>query len=267
MNHPVTAEQLQQFEYQHDESWYVPTAIHEEVKSRLLYVAEQRRRLGLVTGASGVGKSMLLRLISDDLRRQQQRVIQLDAGTLTDRELLWNLTAQLQLAPSDNGQEFQLWRELEDELVGSDLTRRPITLLIDNVFDECPSRYALHRLFSIQEQLRGWLTILMTSRESSPAICRQSLAGVCELVARLEPLDLESTRQFVGIVLRRLGHNPALFDDRAIRRLQAHTGGVPRLINRVCEMALLVAADQELSNIDADTLDVASHELAFAEAI
>jgi hypothetical protein len=78
------------------------------------------------------------------------------------------------------------------------------------------------------------------------------------LRSQLQPLDLDETR---GYILRRLqlaGADPdstALFPTETIARVHRHSRGIPRLINTVCENALITAYAREGRSVTPDIIE------------
>ena len=246
---------------------YVDTPVHDEAYSRMMFVVEQRRRIGLLSGAAGCGKSMVLRIMARDLARQQHRVIPMDATGLDSSEFVWELAARLQLCPAAYSRDHLLWRSLEDELQGHDLGRRPIAVLLDNLspMHQCDS--ALHRLLSLQEQLRGWLTIIIAARDVDVEIAGRSVLSICELQSSIEPLDLASISYYVATIAARDRTSQIRFDADAVRRLHSQTGGIPRLVNRACDFARMLAIDSSKDRVDVKMINVATQQISFAELV
>lgn len=70
----------------------------------------------------------------------------------------------------------------------------------------------------------------------------------------LQPLAFEETRNYIRHRLQLAGADPQLFDELAIGAIHHFTTGVPRLINSVCDMALVYGYANSLRRIDIDTI-------------
>src|ERR1700754_1098462 len=70
-----------------------------EADARLRFVVREARRLTLVVGVRGVGKSLMMRRFSDHCRHEGRRTALINLAGLSVRELMWQLAAQFALAP------------------------------------------------------------------------------------------------------------------------------------------------------------------------
>lgn len=75
----------------------------------------------------------------------------------------------------------------------------------------------------------------------------------------LEALDIEETRTYIGHRTKIAGVNDHVFDDAACEAVYQHSRGVPRLINLLCDTALVYGFAEQKKKIDAQTVhDVAA---------
>lgn len=75
----------------------------------------------------------------------------------------------------------------------------------------------------------------------------------------LEALDIEETRTYIGHRTKIAGVNDRVFDDAACEAIYQHSRGVPRLINLLCDTALVYGFAEQKKKIDAQTVhDVAA---------
>ena len=77
------------------EARYYPSAGHDEALARLEYLVEARRRLGVLLGESGIGKSLVLQVAAERLARKGAAVAVVDTVGVGTRDLLWQLAAAL----------------------------------------------------------------------------------------------------------------------------------------------------------------------------
>ncbi len=77
----------------------------------------------------------------------------------------------------------------------------------------------------------------------------------------LAPLNPQETAQYVAHRLQAAGAARAIFDPSAIETLHRLTHGVPRRINRLCDLALLIGYAEERSAIGGSQIEAISEEL------
>lgn len=87
-----------------------------------------------------------------------------------------------------------------------------------------------------------------------------------DLVCTLAPMDGDDVGAYIRHRLRAAGHHgPSLFDEDAVRGVERHGGGIPRRIDAICGMALLIACDAGRSIVDGATLNEAVEDLEGTE--
>jgi hypothetical protein len=79
----------------------------------------------------------------------------------------------------------------------------------------------------------------------------RQLAQRISVMARLEPLDEKETARYIRHRIERAGGDPALFHKNALRLIYWNSGGIPRVINTLCELALVYAYADRKQKIDA----------------
>ena len=78
----------------------------------------------------------------------------------------------------------------------------------------------------------------------------------------IDPLDLSETRQYIAHRLKVAGAKRRIFNDLACAAVYLYTGGVPRLINILCDLCMVYRYAEGRKNIDADTvIDVALNRM------
>jgi type II secretory pathway predicted ATPase ExeA len=252
-----------------DAAWF-PSAIHEEAFARLEYLVEQQRTLGLLTGPAGTGKSLLLSKLHRHFSRSAHRIARVDLAGLAGDELLWELAAALNLGPAVNESKLSLWRRLNDELTGLRLARRHAAFLVDHAERAQPDCLpVLQRLIQLGTAAAAGMTIIIATR---PALVDGHTAGVfttlqerADLRIALAPLDPVATRLYLEAALRRAGGTRDVFAPGAFDELHRLTRGVPRAINRLCDLALLAAKSDCRRGVDAAVVAAAAAEFESAD--
>jgi general secretion pathway protein A len=91
-----------------DPRWFYQSATHEEALARLNFLVDERRRMGLLLGEPGIGKSLLLEYFARSLRRAGCQTILTSIVGASAHEMLWTLASQLGAAPSSSATLFTL---------------------------------------------------------------------------------------------------------------------------------------------------------------
>jgi len=107
-------------------------AVHEEAIARLDYLIGERRRLGLLIGDRRTGKTLLLNVFADQLRRRGWPVAVLNLAGIGIDELDRELAFQLGFLPRQRDPRFRDWQRLRDRLIAGGLDRLPAALLLDD---------------------------------------------------------------------------------------------------------------------------------------
>lgn len=245
-----------------DDRWFHDSPLHEEALSRLFFLVEQQRRFGLLAGPPGTGKSLLLHVLDRQVRRTQRQAIFLDLTGLTEQELLRQLAESLNLSPWGDDSRSGLWRRIQDHLTGLRLARLHLVLMFDHLdhsSEEC--RQALERLLHSECGLAGWITTLVTARNGTGRLIQGELSELIDLRIELAAFDFRQTEQYVRDLLQKAGCERDVFTPDALQSLFEHTHGIPRRINRLCDLVLLAGMSEQRTTIEPDVVDSAAAEL------
>lgn len=236
--------------------------VHEEALARLHFLADGHWRLGLLIGPPGVGKSLLLCVFADELRRTGAQVAKIDLRASEPDETLWRLASGLGLAPSDTLTTTQLWRAISDRLAENRYQRVNTVVLFDNL-DRAPG--AIHeqvvRLLHTDPSPDSRLSVVAAVDPARFAALGR-LLDLVDLRIELAPWTREETQEYVQHALAREGCQRKLFGPEAIARLHELSCGLPRRVNQLAELALLAAAGGEATQIDPYTIETVECELA-----
>jgi general secretion pathway protein A len=243
------------FEITPDPSFLFPTRRHNEALAALYYGVRRHKGFVVLTGEVGTGKTLLLRCLLQLLNQSEDvKYAYVFNGRLSPLEFLQYIAGDLGLPASGKNKS-----ELLLQLAGYVVSRGEKKLTTVLVVDE-----AHHLSTDILEEIR-LLTNLETSSEKLLQIL---LVGQPELDEKLDSVDLRQLKQRIalrshlqaldltetkGYIERRMqlagSPDPAMvFPEETIAAVHRHSRGFPRLINTICENALVAAyARQEAS--------------------
>lgn len=245
-----------------DPARYYANPMHDEGLARLQYLVQQRRRLGLLTGEAGTGKSMLLTVLADRLTRDHLPVVQLNLTAVEPAEFPWLLAAGLGLNPRDTDSPVKLWRLIADRVAENRYQQRSTTFLFDDA-DQAPVALAasLLRLTQCDPSPAARLTLVLATDPEATASLPQRLLDLTELRIELEMWDEATTAGYLSAQLSLAGGPTQVVEPRAAERIQQLCHGNPRRINHLADLAMAASAGLKHTTLDAATVDAVYDEL------
>jgi len=255
------------FEITPDPSFLFPTKRHNEALASLYYGVTAHRGFVVLTGEVGTGKTLILRSLLGLLQRRDVAFALIFNPTLTPLEFMRYIALDFGLPVTGKAKD-----ELIHVLNGFLLQRHQRGLTTILVVDE-----AHHLSAEILEEIR-LLTNLETSQQKLLQIV---LAGQPELDQKLDshelrqlkqrialrchldPLGMNETREYMARRLQIAGAPAAgqIFSGPAIEAVFRHSRGIPRLVNTICENALLSGYAKQAAIITPDIIDGVARDL------
>jgi len=245
-----------------DPQAFFESQVHEEALARLYYLVEQRRRLGLLLGAHGSGKSLLLEVLCDQLRRAGRPVARLRLVGVSAAEFPWLLARELGVDLRPDEGPTSLWRSIADRIAANRHQQWGTMVLLDDVDEaEAELRTAIVRLTQLEPGRDAGLTIILSARLDRASRLGPRLLELSELRIDLDSWEEEDTAAFLSTALKRAGREGPAFGAAAIARLHQLSGGVPRRVRQLADWALMAGAGQQQQQIDALTVETVFEEL------
>ncbi|MEN0111037.1 MAG: AAA family ATPase, partial [Planctomycetota bacterium] len=220
-----------------------PTRALTEATARADYLVSQQRRLGVLVGGRGWGKTTALAAIATEQRDAGVRAAVIDAVGLTGRELLWRVAEGLGAGPDPGDVSMRLWRRIEDRLAENRWQERATLLVVDDAEELGPdSQQQLVRLARLEaDPAARWTLLLATSPEALDRL-GPALGHLVDLRIELAPWSLEDTIGYVQTSLVESGRYEPAFSESALGLLHELTRGVPRQVARLADFSLLAGA-------------------------
>lgn len=243
-----------------------PTLFYEgsgqrESLARLRFLVGQGRRLGLVLGEPGLGKSLLLEVFARECRQPGRAVAQVDLLGMSSREFAWQLGVELQAPVRVEDDLVRLFRQLTDRINENQLQQVPTVLLLDNADQAGPDLLThLLRLANFHAAAgEGWLTLVLAANRARANRLGEGLLELVDLRIDLQPWDELDTTGYLQLALVEAGCERPLFEDQALSEMHRLAGGVPRRVNRLADYALLAGSNSGQEMVCSSTIQSA-HE-------
>ena len=245
-----------------DSKFFFPSAKHLEALNSMRYAIEQRRGFVVITGEIGAGKTTVCRTLLNQLN-MNTRVAVVTNTHLTGRELIAEILEEFEIEYK-GGSKQKLVSHLNAYLIQQLSQDNNVVLIIDEAQNLTPN---------VLEEVR-MLSNLETEKEKLIQIV---LMGQPQLKSKLENPKLEQFKQRIVVyhhitpltkeetehyIRHRLGvANPnaqETFSQAALEVIYKYSRGIPRLINILCDSALLSGYVYEMRQINAEVI----HEVA-----
>lgn len=254
------------FQNRLDPRFFYESPAHEEGLARLHFLVEQRRRLGLLMGGAGTGKSLLLKVFAESMRQQGLPVASFSLLGVEPEEFLRELAGQLGLDPNRPQGISEVWRTVVDRIREYRYQQWATVILLDDA-DLAGQQVLLQVTRLAQHDLSpdSRLTLVLTGHQERIGRLGETLLELTDLRIDLSEWEASDTESYITRCLARAGRQEPLFDGPAMLRLHELAQGVPRRINQLADLALAAGAGQNLQQIDADTVESVYHELGVIE--
>jgi len=234
-----------------DPQSYHPTPRHNEALANLHYGVGRRKGFIVITGEVGTGKTLLVRCLLSELRKNNVAFAYVFNPVLPVVEFFQYIMADFGLAYAGRT-KAEMLLDLNRFLI----QRHARGLITALVVDEAQAlRHELleeiRLLTNLETSQQKLLQIvLMGQPELETILDSQQLRQLKQRVAlrcQLQPLDAEQTHSYILSRLERAGaaSTPLIFSVEALEKIFEYSRGIPRMINTLCENSMVNAFARE----------------------
>jgi general secretion pathway protein A len=248
------------FEISPDPFFYHATPRHNEALANLHYGVGRRKGFIVITGEVGTGKTLLVRCLLAELRKNNIAFGYVFNPLLSTTEFFQYIMADLGLQYSGRS-KTEMLLDLNRFLIQRHARGLITALVVDEAQALRPELLEEIRLLTNLETSQQKLLqiVLMGQPElegvlDSPGLrqLKQRVSLRCQLL----PLDEEQTRGYVLSRLERAGAkaDPPIFEPEALAKVSEYSRGIPRIINNLCENSMVNAFAREQRTVTADMI-------------
>jgi general secretion pathway protein A len=237
-----------------DPDYLYPSRVHQEALDYLRYGLESHAGFVVITGEIGSGKTTLLQTLLRNIDSQTSvgRVVN---TMLEPRELLETIMIDFGLDPTGKSKPLLL-RDLAQFLVDQRLAGRMVLIVIDEAQNlSLAALEELRMLSNLETEKSKLLQIVLVGQPNlrdkltSPEL--EQLRQRITVSYHLMPLEADETANYINHRLRRAAIGaPVEFPREATDAIHARSRGVPRIVNVICDAALVFGYAEERRTID-----------------
>ena len=248
-----------------DPDYLYPSRVHREALDYLRYGLESHAGFIVITGEIGSGKTTLLQTVLRGLDGQTT-VARIVNTMLEPREVLETIMIDLGLDPAGRSKPLLL-RDLSQYLVDQRLAGRMVLVVIDEAQNlSLAALEELRMLSNLETEKSKLLQIVLVGqpnlRDKLGAPELEQLRQRITVSYHLEPLDATETANYINHRLKRAALGaPLEFARDVTDAVHARSGGVPRVVNVICDAALVFGYAEDRRHIDTDLIHEVLGEL------
>ena len=251
------------FELTPDPTFLFSTRRHNEALAALYYGVRRHKGFVVVTGEVGTGKTLLLRCLLRLLEQSKDvAYAYLFNSRLSPTEFLQYILSDFGLAASGKN-KGELLLDLGHFVISRGSKKLTTVLIVDEAHhlpaDILEEVRLLTNLETTDDKL---LQIVLVGQpeldEKLDSVRLRQLKQRIALRARLDPLDANETKGYIERRLQIAGvnsHASTLFSAQTIAAVYRHSRGFPRLINTICENALITAYARHMQSVTPDIIE------------
>lgn len=240
------------------------------------YACDEGLEIAMLIGDPGLGKTTVLRRLATRLAAGVHVVVdlfypRLDADGLLsfiDEELGENESIELPVADLDRDARVRRIARQTERLAANG---RGLAILIDDahLLRDSAVFEALQLLLNLREKTGIRMTFVLAGQKALVADLTRfpALAQRIAVTSVLAPFTAAETASYIRYRLERAGWSADCFDEKLLAAIHERSAGIPRMIHRICEMALLIAQAEGRAQVTHNDLVAVDAEMpAFRDA-
>ena len=249
-----------------DPRYLYMTAQHRDALAHLVYGLNSEGGCILLTGEVGTGKTTICRCLLEQIPEQANVALVMNPK-LNEIELLETICDELNIDYPDADNSVKTYTDrIYEFLIKSNRENEKTVLIIDEAQNlDSKVLEQLRLLTNLETDQRKLLQIIILGQpELLDILARKEMRQLAQRITarfHLQPLSREEVKAYVSHRLAIAGQNIQIFPENSIKLLYKLSNGVPRLINIICDRALLGAYVENQYNVTPRIIRKASKEV------
>lgn len=240
------------FENVPDPEFMYYSQAHEEALVRLVYAAKRRKGAALLTGDVGCGKTVLSKVFIQQLPDDEYDIGLITNPMLGPIDFLKEILYQFGLN-KDTNSKADLLNILNERMLENMKQDKTTLLIIDEAqlisketFEE------VRLLLNFQLNDRFLLTLILIGQPELRGIIKdiEQLDQRIGIRYHLNPLNSKEVIKYIAFRLQKAGLTKNIFTSKSVDEVYNYSRGVPRKINNVCDMSLLIGFSEKAKAIN-----------------
>lgn len=236
-----------------------------EAMIRLLYAVERKKGATLLTGDVGCGKTTLSRVLVQRLSENNADINLIANPSLTPLDFLKEILYQLGIDPGPTASKADFLKVLNSRMLENMQEDKVTLLIIDEAqiitretFEE------IRLLLNFQLNDRSLLTLILMGQPELRDMIRdfRQLDQRIAIRYHLGPLSSDNTVEYISTRLKVAGAKQYMFTVEAIDEIFRQSLGIPRNINNLCDMSLMIGYLLKASVVDSEIVRKAIKDLS-----
>ena len=258
-----------------DPYFFCPTPRHTEALANLAYGVLLRKGFVVLTGEVGTGKTLLVRCLFDFLTRNKVAFAYMYNPMISVSEFFAHVMSEFGLLPSQARTKSDALARLNNYLMERSRHDLITALVVDEAqllsWELLEEIRLLTNLETTQHKLLQ--IVLVGQPELEQKLDSQQLRQLKQRVGlrcNLKPLDSEELKTYIHRRLQLAGansHAATIFPDETVALIQKVSGGIPRLVNTVCENSLLLGLNHNQHEITPDIVQEVAEDLCLNRVV
>ncbi len=249
--------QVLPFENVPDPRFFFLSKTHEEALTRLIYAGKMRKGGAMLSGEIGCGKTTIIRVCIQKLSKDEFDIGVIINPKLEPLEFIQEILYQFGINEVPET-KVKCLQKLNARMIENEKINKETLLIVDEAQLLTESNLEeIRLLLNFQLNHRFLMTIMLVGQPEVKSRIKslQQLDQRIPIKYHLEPFGYEDTASYIGFRLNKAGKKDNIFSTDAIKKIYDHSKGVPRNINNLCDLSLLLGYSQHETSINSTIIE------------